>query len=178
VEHYTPPAITKAARQVMGGIDLDPASCEAANQVVQARRFFTVDDDGLSRVWAGTVWLNPPYGKAGKESSKSIWTRRLIREIEHGSVTEACLLVTASMSDGWFQPIWRAASALCFPNGRLQFWSCACDGRPALQSGNPTQNVVAYFGPNAEWFADSFQRIGTVVTNWVCQATPEPGRLF
>lgn len=26
-------------------------------------RFYTIDDDGLSQSWTGTVWCNPPYGR-------------------------------------------------------------------------------------------------------------------
>jgi hypothetical protein len=43
------------------GIDLDPASCERANSVIQAKKIYTKDDNGLYRRWYGNVWCNPPY---------------------------------------------------------------------------------------------------------------------
>ncbi len=61
-EHFTPPAIVDAARALLGGIDLDPASCEAANRTVKAERIFTKQDNGFAREWNGRVFLNPPGG--------------------------------------------------------------------------------------------------------------------
>ncbi len=57
-EWYTPAWVMKLVRQVMGSITLDPASCAAAQEVVQADVFFTVKEDGLSRSWFGNAWLS------------------------------------------------------------------------------------------------------------------------
>ncbi|MBV8771497.1 MAG: hypothetical protein JO166_04065 [Deltaproteobacteria bacterium] len=46
-----PPEIVKAVRRLMGGIDLDPASNEIAQEVVGAARYFTKDDDALPHEW-------------------------------------------------------------------------------------------------------------------------------
>lgn len=62
VEWYTPPAILDAARDLMGGIDLDPASCALANRHVRAVAYIDERHDGLGARWAGRVWLNPPGG--------------------------------------------------------------------------------------------------------------------
>jgi hypothetical protein len=57
---YTPAPFVEAAREVMGGIDLDPASSEVANRVVGAARYYDAGQDGLENVWHGQVWLTPP----------------------------------------------------------------------------------------------------------------------
>src|SRR5262249_14971473 len=45
-EWYTPPEYVEAARDVLGGIDLDPASNHLAQATVRATRYFTKQDDG------------------------------------------------------------------------------------------------------------------------------------
>lgn len=82
-EWYTDPAILAAARQLMGGIDLDPASSDEANKQVQARMYFREprydivgEINGLPvrqyvswggvdprMKWRGRVWLNHPFGQ-------------------------------------------------------------------------------------------------------------------
>lgn len=59
-EWYTPKEIIDAAREVMGEIDLDPASSELANKTVRAEKFYTINSDGLTKEWHGRIWLNPP----------------------------------------------------------------------------------------------------------------------
>ena len=85
-DYYTDASIIHAVRRVMGGIDLDPASHPLANQVVEAGRFHTVADDGLSHDWKGRVWLNPPFGQWDR------WAPKVISEWDSGRVEELCLL--------------------------------------------------------------------------------------
>ena len=59
-EWYTPTQYVEAARRVLGGIDLDPASCEVANATVKATRYLTKDDDGLAHCRAHLLADQPP----------------------------------------------------------------------------------------------------------------------
>jgi hypothetical protein len=45
----------------MGGIDLDPCTSSVAQGWIKAKRFYTAEEDGLSKRWKGRVWLNAPY---------------------------------------------------------------------------------------------------------------------
>jgi hypothetical protein len=60
-EWFTPPGIIALAVEVMGAIDLDPASCALANETVGAKVFHSLDDDGLKQDWHGRIWLDLPY---------------------------------------------------------------------------------------------------------------------
>ena len=61
-EWHTPQKYIEATRKVLGSIELDPASSDKAQEIVRAKRYFTVEDNGLNQSWkAETVFLNPPY---------------------------------------------------------------------------------------------------------------------
>ena len=64
-EWYTPQNILEAAAEVLGVIDLDPASSAAqqAHATVKATRYFTIADNSLEQRWRGRVFLNPPYAR-------------------------------------------------------------------------------------------------------------------
>jgi hypothetical protein len=54
-EWYSPREVVDAALDVLGRIDLDPASCDVANTTVQAAQFYTTDTNGLAQPWRGRV---------------------------------------------------------------------------------------------------------------------------
>lgn len=151
-EWYTPAEYIKSARWVLGGIDLDPASCEDANQVVQAARFYSEADPGLGHEWKGRVWLNPPYGRLAGE-----FVINLAREYDAGHVTAAVTLVNAHCTDTtWFRPLWD--HTLCFTYGRLNFGAGT-----AARSGSTHGSVFAYLGPDQDAFAAEFAQYGAIV---------------
>ena len=113
-EWYTPPEIIESARKVLGEIDLDPCSCDQAQETVQATIYYTMERDGLDREWWGRVFLNPPYAK------------HLIGEFVEKAVREAdqaIILVNNATETAWGQRLLQKASAVCFPKTRIRFLS-------------------------------------------------------
>jgi hypothetical protein len=151
-EWYTPARYIDAAREVLGGIDLDPASCVQANETVRAGTYYDADADGLTQDWHGRVWLNPPYGK-----TTALFVAKLLAEHAAGHVDAAVLLLNGYGFDAsWFQPLW--THALCFTDHRIVFAS------PDRDSGGPTfGNVFVYLGPDRQRFRRVFRAFGSVV---------------
>jgi ParB family chromosome partitioning protein len=169
-EWYTPPEYIEAAREVLGGIDLDPASSAIAQQTVQAERFYTAEDDGLSQDWRGRVWLNPPYNVdlVGR------FVAKLCAHVQAGDVPAAVLLTNNATETRWFQEAYRVCRAKCFPQGRIRFLNE--HGEPV---GAPLQGQsILYFGDRPEAFCEAFQRFGVchLVSAPVAQALPDAGR--
>ncbi len=155
VEWYTPKKYIESARKVMGHIDLDPASCKKANNVVNADIYYTKETDGLSKEWISkTVWLNPPYGKICCK-----FVNKLIDEYKNRTVNSAILLVNANATDvSWFQPLFDYV--LCFTNHRLNFDSVN------NASGSTHGSCFVYFGQKDKKFADEFSQYGNIVKRW------------
>ena len=150
-EWYTPQPFIEAARLVMGAIDLDPASSDVANTVVNAAAYFTAQDDGLSQDWYGRVWMNPPYA----QPLVSQFCAKLRDEYDAGNVTGAIVLVNNATETAWFQRIIGAASAVCFPLARVKFWA------PDRITSAPLQGqAVVYLGDNPAAFIREFAAFG------------------
>lgn len=160
-EWYTPEPYILLAREVMGGIDLDPATSLIAQQWIKATVAYTVDDNGLAQPWFGRTWLNPPYNKQGdRDSNAEIWSNRLIGEYQAGRVSQAILLVSNKAGYRWFENVWDQALA-CFARDLIGF--IRPDGiRPGKAK---VGSVFFYFGPNLARFAEVFGRIGRVVNS-------------
>jgi len=156
-EWFTPVPYLNAVRQVLGEIDLDPASCPEANERVKAATFYTEADDGLTRPWWGTCFLNPPYSRRDGKSNQSLWTQKAIAEYMAGNVSEMIVLVNAQTGDGWFQNLWNFP--ICFVDGRIHFDQPRGGKKQAPTHGN----VFVYFGEWPGRFAEVFGAHGHIV---------------
>ena len=144
-EWYTPAEYIELARKVMGGINLDPASSDKAQEVVQAEKYYTVKNDGLFQEWFGNLWLNPPY------SSELItkFTEKFISEFEN--IEQAIILVNNATETEWFSKLASKADAVCFPKGRVKFYA------PSGEIGAPLQGqALLYYGNRVDKFIREF----------------------
>jgi phage N-6-adenine-methyltransferase len=164
-EWFTPAKYIEAARAVMGGIDLDPASCELANKTVKAAKYYTKNDNGLTYPWYGRVWLNPPYGRIHNSGASVIrmFITKLVDEYKIGSVKQAILLTTVQTNSTWFQLLWNYP--LCFTSHRVAFLK-PINGiiEPDSRTSHTLGTALAYLGPNITRFVEHFTAFGPVVT--------------
>lgn len=153
-EWYTPARHIEIARQVMGGIDCDPATSEIANQTVKAETFFTAADDGLAQTWRGRVWMNPPYA----QPLINDFAEAVSAKFESGEIDQACILVNNATETQWFQRMLSVASAVCFPKSRIKFIDPS--GKPSA----PLQGqAIIYMGDNVKAFRAAFKPEGAVL---------------
>lgn len=182
-EWYTPSPFVEAAREVMGGIDLDPASHEEANLIVKAEQFFTAEDDGLIQRWRGRIFLNPPGGKGPNKKPlvPQFWWKL---HYEYAIATSA---------DERFEAVWIGYSLeqlqtlqnvrgvpspvvcpICIPNQRIAFVEneakkaariakLIADGKNPNEKSQPSHaNYIVYVGPNSGRFSKVFSQFGQV----------------
>lgn len=153
-EWYTPENIIEAARNVMGSIDVDPASNDIAQEYIKAEKYFTIETNGLIQEWHGNVWMNPPY--AADMIGKFI--NKLNEEVEAEHIDSAIVLVNNATETTWFRNLLTYAKCVCFPYGRVKFIT------PGGESGSPLQGqAIIYIGDDKSAFVREFEKIG-----WVC----------
>lgn len=153
-EYYTPDYILEPARRVLGRIDLDPASCAAANTVVKATTYLNKQNDGLQPKipWLGNVWLNPPY------SNPLPWIEKLLAEYEAGRLTAALVLVNTANSPQWARLLWQSEGIVCLLSRRIKFWRV--DGPEG--KGFDRDQMIFYIGRDQPKFCDVFGEFGAI----------------
>ncbi len=113
--------------------DLDV--CASAENA-KCRRFFTVEDDGLTQPWDSVCWLNPPYGR-GMER----WLRKAFHAAQNGALV-VCLVPARTDTRWWHLYVVRS-SEIRFLRGRLRF-------QGAANSAPFPSAVIVFRPPNCE----------------------------
>lgn len=151
-EWYTPAPIIEAAREVMGSIDCDPATCEAANRWIKAPLIYTAETNGLENPWRGNVWLNPPYSR----DLLPAFAEAVCEKWMDGEIDQAIVLVNNATETAAVQRMLKDCAAVCLIRGRIAFWDET--GVPAKK---PLQGQIAlYFGDDPGQFIAVFSKIG------------------
>lgn len=180
VDWYTPREYTDMAREVLGGIDLDPASNPVAQGWINAATYYALDlsqfyaDSAwkaeklqleLAResrrqldrqpAWRGRVWLNPPF------SDTAAWVRRLSAEYDAGHVSAAVLLVNSNLGYSWYEELWARCWCCCMRE-RMRFITIE-HGQPVQGGQAKRGQTFAYYGPEPERFDRVFRIIGRIL---------------
>ena len=154
-ELYSPAEYVDAAREAMGGIALDPASCAVANDVVRAERYYAKDDLGQTRDWrADSVRLSPP--RSAPAFDQFVW--RMAADYEAGVFRQGIALVDSDTESDWFQTLGASADAIIFPPKRARFWRADGDGEKAKSAAPPGGHALIYFGDRPDRFLDAMRK--------------------
>jgi hypothetical protein len=129
----------------IGGFDVDPAS--GAEDTPIAETCYSKEDNGLTKLWPGTVWLNPPF------SDKETWFKRLYKQYAHGPTERAVALANAGTDTDWFHNWFSTADLVVFLDGRDWYTEDGTENFASMLGvWNPTEDLEMYL-----------QTLGTVV---------------
>lgn len=92
---------------------LDPC---ATDENAKCSKYFTIEDDGLSKDWSNdVVFMNPPYGREIKK-----WIKKAYEESLNGAIV-VCLIPARTDTTYWHDFIFDKADDIKFLKGRLKF---------------------------------------------------------
>lgn len=83
----------------------------ATDQNAKCRNYYTIEQDGLSLPWTGTVWCNPPYGSV---------INRWVKKAAEAACT-VVMLLPARTDTSWFHDYIYGKAEIRFIRSRLKF---------------------------------------------------------
>ena len=90
---------------------LDPC---ATVENAKCHKFYTINEDGLSKSWEGeVVFMNPPYGRQIRQ-----WIKKAREESKHATIV--CLIPARTDTSYWHDYIFNHAE-IRFLRGRVKF---------------------------------------------------------
>lgn len=118
---------------------LDPC---AQHHNHKCEKYYTPDDDGLSKDWSGEiVFCNPPYGR---EIGK--WVKKCFEESKKPN-TKVVMLIPSRTDTKWFHKYINNKAEVRFVEGRVKFinrllLSCGEDGK---KQSAPFPSMIVIF---------------------------------
>jgi len=156
----TPEIVLGSVRNYFrGDIPLDPAT-EASNPT-KAKKFFTLNDNGLQQPWDDGVFVNPPYGKGIKD-----WCAKIHEEAKRKPKRPIlALLPCGSGRPGtryWQDHIFtrQHLDIICYVRGRLKF--LRADGTVAGNNTYPS-HILGFNIVDTSQFISKFSHLGKIL---------------
>lgn len=103
----------------------------ATDENAKCQNYYTIKDNGLLKPWAGTVWCNPPYGRAVGQ-----WVRKASLAAASGSTV--VMLLPARTDTKWFHEYIYGRAEIRFVRGRIKFGGS--------KNAAPFPSMVVIFG--------------------------------
>ena len=131
----TPAHVLRPLYEAIGGpFDLDPcaATADPRRASVKARLRLTAEDDGLSHAWRGTVFCNPPYGRA-----LPLWMAKCRQEAATGRAI-VIALIPARPDAGWWHEHVVGHADIILLRGRIRF--------QGAENSAPFPSAIAVWG--------------------------------
>lgn len=66
-------------------------------------KYFTLEDDAMTKDWVGNCWMNPPFSR-----DLNKWVRKLVADTENFGGTKVCLIPVRSNTKWWGEIIQKA----------------------------------------------------------------------
>jgi hypothetical protein len=141
----------------LGGIDLDPASTQFANQGVGASKFFTKEHDGLSQEWTGRVFLNPPGGKIDQKSRAEQFWKAAESKYNSKEIESAMILLKMDTRSHCQHKV--LGYPHCILRGGIKFIK---EGHKQKTKASPHAYMMVYLGSDEQKFVEVFQSLGSI----------------
>lgn len=147
-DFFAPEYLVNAARDAMGGGDLDPASHWRANFVHRFPLYYSVHRSAFHNPWFGKIWLYPPFGNNGP------WFDRIAEYRDE--IEQLCFLGPA-----WAFTTQRArefmanANAVILLSPTPEWW-----GHPDGRTGSNLPHMLVYLGDRRTEFLRELQPYG------------------
>ena len=119
--------------------DIDVASPPEGIPWIPARRYYTMEDDGLAQPWKGLVWCNPPFSKL------TPWAHKFI---EHGNG----IMLTPFGRSKWLSVVWDSSATMLNLPSDLKFqkpdggWYSMSFGAVLWAMGEQAQDALTNLG--------------------------------